>query len=336
MSRYAEAHANPAGPGDARPTALQIIKDEGVEGKLKGKTVVITGVSSGIGIETSRALAATGATLFLLARNLPKAEAALADFFDPATMHLVEMDNQVLDSVRSAAATILARTNKVNILVNNAGIMAVPERRLTLDGHELQFATNHLAHFLLFQLLKPALLAASTPASHSRVVSVASAAHKNGGIEAADNYDYRIEGSYHPFKAYGQSKTANIYLANEIERRYGARGLHATSLHPGGIMTSLMQYISAEQSEAISKTPGLMECMKNAEQGAATTVWAAIGAEWATKGGKYLVDFAEATPAEEGEESYSLPTYAPWAYDEEKSARLWRDSLDIVGVEDSE
>ncbi|KAJ3453423.1 hypothetical protein MRS44_017670 [Fusarium solani] len=340
MSRYAEAHAKPAGPGDARPTALQIIKDEGVEGKLNGKIIVITGTSSGIGIETARALATTGATLFLVARSLEKAEAAVADFFDPARMHLVQMDNESFDSVRAAADAILKKTTKINILVNNAGIMAVPDRRLTRDGHELQFGTNHLAHFLLFQLLKPALLAASTPEFHSRVVSVASAAHKYSGIEASDNYNYTTEGSYDPMKAYGQSKTANIYFANEIERRYGARGLHATSLQPGAIMTGLARFIPAEQREAMSaqmaKAPEMVQAMKSVEQGAATTVWAAIGAEWATKGGKYLDNCAVAdTQAAEGETSYTVATYAPWAFDEEKATRLWNDSLKIVGVEDA-
>ncbi|POS77175.1 alcohol dehydrogenase [Diaporthe helianthi] len=339
MSRYAEAHVNPSGPGDARPTALQIIKDEGFEGKLKGKSIVITGTSSGIGIETARALATTGATLILLNRSLPKAKAAVADFFEPARMHLVEMDNESLESVRAAAAAVLSKTQTIDILINNAGIMAVPDRRLTRDGHEIQFGVNHLAHFLLFHLLKPALLAASTPESHSRVVIVASAAHKQGGIQASDNYDYNVEGSYQPWKAYAQSKTANIYMANEIERRYGAKGLHATSLQPGAINTNIGQYIPPEQVAAMAesmKEQGGWVHMKSVEQGAATTVWAAIGAEWATEGGKYLDNCAVATPAAEGEQSVSAATYAPWAYDEDKAARLWKDSLKIVGLEDTE
>ena len=120
MSRYAEAHSTPSGPGDARPTALQIIRDEGAEGKLAGKVIVITGTSSGIGIETARALKLTGAKLFLTARNLAKAKIALGNIVEPGRVELVEMDNTSLDSVRSAAKTIIEKSiNQVNILVNN-------------------------------------------------------------------------------------------------------------------------------------------------------------------------------------------------------------------------
>lgn len=127
ISRYAAAHRNGNGPGDARPTALQIVKDEGVEGKLKAKVIVITGVSSGIGIETVRALSATGATLFLTARNVTKAKAALAEILNSSRMEIIEMDQESFDSVRAAAKAILTQTDKINILINNAGIMAVQE-----------------------------------------------------------------------------------------------------------------------------------------------------------------------------------------------------------------
>lgn len=127
MSRYENAHADPEGPGDARPTAIQIVKDEGVEGKLQGKVIVVTGTSSGIGIETARALALTGARLFLTARNLDKATAALDGILVKGHIELVEMDNTSFESVRKAAAEILSKSNnQVNILINNAGIMAIP------------------------------------------------------------------------------------------------------------------------------------------------------------------------------------------------------------------
>src|SRR6187402_2875884 len=131
MSRYAEAYVDPQGPGDARPTALQIVKDEGLEGKLNGKVIIITGTSSGIGIETSRALSATGATLYLTVRSLSKGQAALADILEPGRVELVEMDLESLASVRAAAKTILAKSDKVNILINNAGIMATPDLQFT-------------------------------------------------------------------------------------------------------------------------------------------------------------------------------------------------------------
>ncbi|GIK05223.1 hypothetical protein Aspvir_009327 [Aspergillus viridinutans] len=277
MSRYAEAHLNPAGPGDARPTALQIIKDEAVEGKLVGKVIVITGTSSGIGIETARALSLTGARLFLTARDLDKAKSALDGILERDRVELVEMDNTSLSSVRAAAKAILQKSNgQVNILVNNAGIMALPKLEYTKDGFEMQFGVNHLAHFLLFELLKPALLASASPEFSSRVVNVSSSAHHVASINESGNYNFE-KTEYNDWVSYGQSKTANIYMANEIERRYSSRGLHATSVHPGMISTALMQHMDPAMVEALKKDEKLYNMMKSPEQGAATTVWAAIG-----------------------------------------------------------
>ncbi|WQF89852.1 Putative short-chain dehydrogenase/reductase SDR, NAD(P)-binding domain superfamily [Colletotrichum destructivum] len=332
MSRYAEAHAKPNGPGDGRPTALQIIKDEGVEGKLKGEVIVITGTSSGIGIETTRALATTGATLFLTARNVAKAQAALAGIFEPSRMEIIEMDQESLSSVRTAAAAILAKTSKIHLLVNNAGIMAIPELRLTADGHELQFGTNHLSHFLFYKLLEPALLAAASSDLPSRVVNLSSSAHNVHGINDSDNYDFQ-KGGYDASVAYGQSKTANIYMANEIERRYGSRHLHATSVHPGIVQTGLTQHMPPD---AFKGMEFLYPTMKSVEQGAATSVWAAVGKAWEHDGGKYLVNCAVAEPYTEGDDKFSALGYAPYAYDVEKARRLWSDSLKIVGLPDEE
>ncbi|CCF37318.1 WW domain-containing oxidoreductase [Colletotrichum higginsianum] len=332
MSRYAEAHAKPNGPGDGRPTALQIIKDEGVEGKLKDEAIVITGTSSGIGIETTRALATTGATLFLTARNVAKAQAALAGIFEPSHMEIIEMDQESLSSVRAAAAAILAKTSKIHLLVNNAGIMAIPELRLTADGHELQFGTNHLSHFLFYKLLEPALLAAASSDLPSRVVNLSSSAHNVHGINDPDNYDFQ-KGGYDASVAYGQSKTANIYMANEIERRYGSRHLHATSVHPGIVQTGLTQHMPPD---AFKGMEFLYPTMKSVEQGAATSVWAAVGKAWEHEGGKYLVNCAVAEPYAEGDDKFSALGYAPHAYDVEKARRLWSDSLKIVGFPDEE
>jgi NAD(P)-dependent dehydrogenase (short-subunit alcohol dehydrogenase family) len=296
-----------------------------MEGKLADKVIVITGVSSGIGIETVRALAATGANLYLTARNLPKAQTALADIFKPNQMELVQMDQTSLESVRNAAKTILSKTDKVNILINNAGIMAVPDLRLTDDGFEIQFATNHLSHFLLFQLLKPALLAASSPEFQSRVVNVASSGHAFHGINSSDNYHWQ-KGGYGDWIAYGQSKTANIYMANEIERRYGSRGLHASSLNPGFIATGLGAFLSTETIQGMLQNEALRKTQKSAEQGAATTVWAAVGEEWEGKGGRYLDDCAEVGVDPKGE-GLAGHTFSP-----EDEARLWKDSLEMVGL----
>ncbi|KAJ4176385.1 hypothetical protein NW767_015472 [Fusarium falciforme] len=331
MSRYAAAHANPQGPGDARPTALQIVNDEGMEGKLSGKIIVITGTSSGIGIETVRALALTGAKLFLTARNLTKAKEALSDIFDPSRMELVEMDQTSLQSVRAAAKSIMAKTDKINILVNNAGIMAVQNLEFTKDGHELQLGTNHLSHFLFFELLKPALLAGVTPKFHSRVVVVSSTAHLMSGINASDNYNFQ-KGGYTPWSAYGQSKTANIYMANEIERRYGSQGLHALSLHPGTIETNLMRHIPDVELEGYAGNQDVKKLSKSPSQGAATTVWAAIGKEWEGKGGRYLADVAEAEAWENDGDALLSARYAKHAYNPELEGRLWEDSLKLVGL----
>ncbi|KXH28054.1 hypothetical protein CNYM01_03654 [Colletotrichum nymphaeae SA-01] len=346
MSRYAGAFQTPKGPGDARPTSLQIIQDEGLIGKLTGKTILITGANQGIGLETARALYQTGATIYLGVRSREKGEKAIADITASAkgqtsgSLDFVEMSLDDFSSVRKGAQDFLSKSDgKLNILVNNAGIMA-QTKTITKDGFESQFATNHLGHFLLFQLLKPAILASATPAFASRVVVVSSMAHRASDIRFEDvNFDE--EGSYEPYTAYGQSKTANIYFSNEIERRYGAsRNLHSTSLHPGAILTNMAASQNVDV-DAIKASMGeetfnkLMSTLKNPEQGAATSVYAAVSREWEGKGGKYLNDCAEAGPGVGGfTPATTDPGYASWAYDEEKAARLWRESCKIVGVED--
>ena len=331
MSRYENAHQDPQGPGDGRPTALQVVKDEGMEGKLQGKVIVITGTSSGIGIETARALSTTGAQLILTARNLDKAKTALEGILEPGRIELVELDNTSLESVRTGAAEILSKAkNQVNILINNAGIMAIPDLQFTKDNFELQFGVNHLAHFLLFELLKPALLSSSSPSFHSRVVSLASSAHHIQGINESDNYNFE-KGNYTPMAAYGQSKTANLYLSNSIERQYGAQGLHATSVHPGLVISSLAQHLDEGTRAALASDPNLYKILKNPEQGAATSVWAAIGKEWEGKGGAYLADVGKAAAGKDEHEILGVG-YASWAFDAAKEDRLWKDSSRLVGL----
>ncbi|KAJ5226112.1 hypothetical protein N7468_007337 [Penicillium chermesinum] len=334
MSRYAAVHANPKGLGDARPTAMQIVDDESMRGGLAGKVVVITGVSSGIGIETVRAFAATGAKLFLTVRDLEKAKTALDGIFDEQSMELVQMDLESLDSVRAAAKTILAKTDQITILVNNAGVMAIQERELTIDGYEKQFATNHLAHFLFFHLLKPALLAGSSPEFNSRVVVVSAAVHRVQPLNASDNYNYE-KGGYSPWGAYGHSKLANIYMANELDRRYGARGLHATSLHPGNIASGLIRHMPQEDINAMMANKEIMSILKSPEQGAATTLYAAISKDWEGKGGVYLVDCGVAARGEDDGQFAALTTSSV-TYNLEDEARLWKDSLAMVGLPDEE
>jgi NAD(P)-dependent dehydrogenase (short-subunit alcohol dehydrogenase family) len=333
MSQYTAAHANPKGAGDARPTALQIIRDESVEGKLVGKVIVITGATSGIGLETARALSATGATLYLTARNMTRAQTALPGILEVGRISLVEMDNASFSSIRAAAALILKKSNnQVNILINNAGVMGIVERTLTEDGHEIHFATNHLGHFLLFQLLKPALLSSSTTELHSRVVNVASSAHRSSYLNESDNYDFQ-KGGYHFGLAYANSKLANVYMANELDRRCGDAGLHATSVNPGAVNTDISRHLGKEFVAKLMSNEKLVQIMKSIEQGAATTVLAAIGKEWEDRGGKYLEDCEEAKRGEDDNDAFGVG-YVRQTYDAENERRLWKDSMEIVGVKD--
>ncbi|KAL9594893.1 MAG: hypothetical protein Q9219_006770 [cf. Caloplaca sp. 3 TL-2023] len=326
-SRYADVHARQNGPGDARPTALDIVMDEGLEGKLSDKAVLITGCSSGIGIETAKAMAATGAKVFCTVRDVNKGEAALAGILKPGQVELIEMDLNSLESVRQAAKDVLSKTQTLNVLINNAGIMAVPEIVKTADGFESQFGTNHLAHFLLFQLLKPTILASSTPEMNSRVICLSSSGHRGGPVQIG-NYNFE-KGGYSPWGAYGNSKSANIYMANEIERRHGNQGLHGLSVMPGGIKTGLQGFVS----DAIWETPGVKEMMKSPAQGASTTVYAALSKDWEGKGGRYLEDCAESPPVAPDAGSTAVG-YAPYAYDEKDAKQLWVDSCQMVGVAD--
>ncbi|CAM6096865.1 unnamed protein product [Calypogeia fissa] len=332
MSKYAAVHKSPKGPGDARPTAMQIIKDEELEGKMKDKTFLITGCSSGIGVETARAIAATGATVYCTARDMEKGKEALADILEPRRVELLYMDLTALDIVREAAEEFIAKTGErpINVLICNAGVMAIPAPgTTTADGFETQFGINYLAHFLLFNLLKPRLLASSTRHFHSRVIMVSSSGHKLSEVHFGD-YNFQ-KGDYSPFGAYGQSKTAMIYMANYIDRHFGPHGIHANSLHPGSIWTPLQRHLKDEEMQGWKENPDAVANVKSPEQGAATTVWAAVGKEWEGKGGKFLEDVQITSPAKEGA-TETDPGYAKWAFDAEKEDRLWADSLKMVGL----
>lgn len=348
MSNYSYAHADPRGVGDARPTASQIIQDEKIWGKLHGKVIVITGTSSGIGIEIAKALHGTGATLFLTARELGEARDALAPIISKGfstRVNLIQMNNICPASIVDAAKTILDLSKgRINILINNAGMMANSNLILTSAGHEVQFQVNYLSHFYLFHLLRTALLASSTPEFHSRVVNVSSSGHRAQGI--MENSDYSFQNvEYGPWAAYSQSKTALIYMASEIERRWGKRGLHATSVHPGRVDTRLSRYIDYRIENNGSANPEVKRILKSAEQGAATVVLAAVGKEWGTKGGRcvslsspsyviltcgrYLENCAEASRGED-DGNLNGVGYVSHTYNPEKERKLWRDSMDML------
>ncbi|KAI4112678.1 MAG: hypothetical protein LQ338_008285, partial [Usnochroma carphineum] len=322
-SRYAAVNANPGGPGDARPSALDIVKDEGLKEKLSDRVALVTGCSSGIGIETARAMAATGAKVLCTVRDMKKGETALADILEPGHVELVEMDLNSLDSVRAAAQEVLSKTQTLNILVNNAGIMAVPNLVKTYDGFESQFGTNHLGHFLLFELLKPTVVASSTPQMNSRVVCLSSSGHRAGPR------------NYSPWAAYGSSKTATIYMANEIERRYESKGLHGLSVMPGGIRTGLQEQVPDAVKASWDYDPEVKNYMKSPAQGASTSIYAALAKEWEGRGGRYLEDCAEA-PLVALSGGATAVGYAPHAYNEKDARQLWADSCKMVGVDDEE
>ncbi|KIM95468.1 hypothetical protein OIDMADRAFT_133972 [Oidiodendron maius Zn] len=329
MDRYAAVHQNIKGPGDSRPTALQIIRDANLEDKLAGRVAFITGCSSGIGVETARALYATGATLYLTARDLAKAKSALPDIITSDRVHLLELDLMSLDSVRACAAEFLSKSQTLNIFIANAAVMACPEGK-TKDGFEIQFGVNHLAHFLLFNLLMPTLLTSAEARLPSRAVFLSSISHRQGEPKF-ENLSFESE--YQPSVAYGASKTADIWTANEIDRRYGTKGLHAFAVHPGGIKTDLQRHMPQEAKVGMYRLLDLGG--KTIEQGAATTVWAATAKALEDKGGLYLEDCQVSKKWVEENGRYA-PGYAPWAYDEVKEGKLWKTSIDLVGIRDDD
>ena len=278
-------------------------------------------------------MAATGARVFCTTRDMTKGESALAEILEPGRVELIKMDLASLNGVRNAAEEFLAKSKTLNILINNAGIMGVPQLVRTTDGFESQFGTNHLAHFLLFQLLKPTLLASSTPEFNSRVVNVSSSGHRASPV-LIGNYNFE-KGNYSPWVGYGNSKTANIYMANEIERRYGSKGLHAFSLNPGGIRTGLQTHIPDSVKKTWDTDQAVKNYMKSTAQGASTSVYAALGKEWDGKGGIYLED-CEESPLMEPGATATDNGYVPHAYDEKAAKQVWEDSCKMVGVEDDE
>ncbi|KAL6898469.1 hypothetical protein GGI43DRAFT_407770 [Trichoderma evansii] len=325
--QYVKVHESPKGPGDSRPTALQIIQDEGLEGKFSGKIAFITGSSAGIGVESARALYAAGATLYLTARNLEKAKKALGEMASSDRVHLLELELESLASVRSCAATFLSVSKVLNILICNAGVMTPPEGR-TKDGFETQFGTNHVAHFLLINLLMPALLAGANSERSSRVVVLSSVAHRFGEVNF-DNINF--DNCYDHMAAYAQSKTANLWTANEVERRYGSQGVHGWSVQPGAVLTDLVRHMSKDQQSGLTTDPYLATILKNPDQGAATSIWAATSAALEGKGGRYLED---CQIVEKWVPSVGMwgPGYGEHAYDAEKAKKLWEKSLEWVGL----
>jgi NAD(P)-dependent dehydrogenase (short-subunit alcohol dehydrogenase family) len=298
-----------------RSTALEVIEGH----DLQGKDAIVTGGASGIGVETVRALAVAGARVVLAARNRAQADsvaATLRDETGSALIEVGELDLASLASVRAFVDGYLATGWPLNILINNAGVMATPQSA-TADGFELQFGTNHLGHFALATGLLPALRAAGT----ARVVSLSSIGHRRSDVLWDDiNFGRR---PYDPFVAYGQSKTANSLFAVGLTRRHAGEGITSNAVMPGGILTGLQKHMSREEQMALGwfdeqGTPNPR--FKTPAQGAATSIYAAVSPDLEGRGGLYLEDCAEAKP---WTAEAPMSGYLPYAVDAEHAERLW-------------
>ncbi|MFD5515680.1 SDR family NAD(P)-dependent oxidoreductase [Streptomyces sp. NPDC127066] len=302
----------------ARSTADDVLR--GVD--LSGKLAVVTGGYSGLGLETTRALAGAGAHVVVPARRPATAREALADIDGAETD---ELDLGDLESVRAFAERFLASGRAIDIVIDSAGIMACPETRVG-PGWEAQFATNHLGHFALVNRLWPAIAPGG-----ARVVSVSSAGHHYSGIRW-DDVHWRT--GYDKWEAYGQAKTANVLFAVELDRRGRDFGVRAFSLHPGGILTPLQRHLPRQ--EMVERgwidengTPLNPEGFKTPRQGAATQVWAATSPQLAGMGGVYCEDCDIAEPAPADGTRTGVSAYAT---DPEQAARLWELSAELTGV----
>lgn len=299
---------------------------------LTGRRFAVTGASSGLGIETCRALAAHGATVVMLARDPAKAEAAAAQIRDrhaDAQLEFGLVDLADLSSIETFAGEFLDGGGSLDVLINNAGIMACP-REDTSDGFEMQFGTNHLGHFALTGRLMPALREGDGP----RVVTLSSAGHSMGDVDVDDPNFESI--AYDPWVAYGRSKSANALFARGLATRAGNR-LVSVSVHPGGIRTDLGRHLTPElMADLVNRSEdssgpggggGLK--FKTLEAGAATQVWAATQAGLEDHNGAYLAD------CRLGE--LGAPTLdhgmLPHILDDATADRLWDFSVEATGVD---
>jgi NAD(P)-dependent dehydrogenase (short-subunit alcohol dehydrogenase family) len=311
--------------------------DEVLEGvDLRGKRVLVTGVSAGLGVETARALAAHGAHVVGAARDLGKARDATGSVRDAARtggggFELEQLDLASLANVRACADRLNTKAEPFDLVIANAGVMATPSGR-TADGFETQFGTNHLGHFVLVNRIAPLMR------EGARLVNLASSGHRFADVDLDDPNFERTE--YQPFIGYGRSKTANILFAVGFERRHRGRGVRAAAVHPGGIQTELGRHMDAgviegmiaqinSQLAAEGKPP---HRWKTIPQGAATSVWTAVVGSADAIGGRYcenchvgevVPDDRIINPVSEGVRAYAL--------NPERAEALWAKSEEWVG-----
>jgi NAD(P)-dependent dehydrogenase (short-subunit alcohol dehydrogenase family) len=316
----------------AESTTEDVLK--GVD--LKGKRILVTGVSAGLGVETARALVAHGADVVGAARDLEKAKRATSEVSRAAaetggSFELIELDLASLKSVRAAADKLIADGRLFDVIIANAGVMATPFGK-TADGFETQFGTNHLGHFVFVNRI------AKLIKDGGRLVNLASSGHRFSNMDLNDpNFETT---PYEPFVAYGRSKTANILFAVEFDRRHRDRGVRAAAVHPGGVQTELARHMDParleqmvkqinEQAAAEGKGPFQF---KTVSLGAATSVWAAVVAPAEEVGARYcenchvsavVADDAPLGMLDEGVRGYAL--------DPQNAAALWKKSEELVG-----
>ena len=291
-------------------TAMDVI--DGID--LTGKRAIVTGAASGIGIETARALSKAGAQVTLAVRDLGTGESVAGDIKASTGNPNIAVRHLDLVDLASVKKFTDEWEDPLHILVNNAGIMALPELALSPLGFEMQFATNHLGHFALSVWLRAALAAGG----NARIVSVSSSAHQRSPV-IFDDINFRFR-QYDPFLAYGQSKTANILFSVAASELWAADGITSNSLMPGSIPTKLTQYIGGN--------PPPTEKTKTVEQGAATSVLVATSPLLEGIGGRYFVDCNETYVPKA--RTTDMTGVAPFAIDRDNAMRLWEVSLRAI------
>jgi NAD(P)-dependent dehydrogenase (short-subunit alcohol dehydrogenase family) len=306
---------------------------EGID--LSGRRAIVTGASSGIGTETARALAATGAEVTLAVRDTAAGRRTADDIRATTGNQAVHVGRLDLADLDSVDAFVAAWDGPLHLLINNAGVMALPSRVVTDAGWELQFATNHIGHFALTRGLHDALAAAADRDAEARIVSLSSRGHLRSPVVFDDlHFNQRL---YDPWLAYGQSKTANVLLAVEAHRRWSHEGITANAVHPGAIFeTNLSRHMSPDVVERVwSQVRARQEQagafgFKTREQGAATSVLVATSHQLAGLGGRYFEDCNQAQPLPADFSPETASGVAPYALDPENAARLWELSEHLI------
>lgn len=312
-------------PFGAKSTAREVAAGR----DLSGKTMIVTGGASGLGVETARALAEAGAEVTIAVRNADAGAAAAAEMNTTAggRVSVGVLDLSDLPTVAAFAATW--GDKPLHALINNAAVMACPQA-YTAQDLEMQIGTNHFGHFVLTTLLARALMNGSEAGRASRVVSLSSIGHRRSPVNFDDPH-YRAR-AYDKWESYGQAKTANALFAVGFNDRFADLGINANSVMPGGIMTPLQRHLPREEMIAfgwMDESGKVNDRFKSTEQGAATSVWAAIGPELEGVGGLYLENCAQALPWSQDNPFEGVMSYA---LDAEGAERLWALSEETTGV----